>query len=165
MPEIFLGLGSNLGSKMDNLKMAVAHMQNVGLDIIGMSKVYQTEPFGVKEQPVFYNMVLRAFTTIEPRELLAILKGIERKMGRGNNVRWGPRIIDIDILLYNDIILKYDDLCIPHPGILERYFVLLPMYELCRERNIPGTGMTVAEAFEKIRGSAKAEPVGEIELT
>ncbi len=165
MAEIFLGLGSNLPERLENLKKALKCLQKKEIDLISISRVYETEPFGYTEQPKFYNMAIRALTKLEPEDLLLELKQIERDMGREAAVRWGPRIIDIDILLYNDIILKTDELNIPHSGILERYFVLMPLSELCPDMKIPGTDLTVNEALKNIEGSLQAEPVAELELT
>ena len=110
MAEIFLGLGSNLPERLENLKKALKCLQKKEIYLISISRVYETEPFGYTEQPKFYNMAIRALTKLEPEDLLLELKQIERDMGREAAVRWGPRIIDIDILLYNDIILKTDEL-------------------------------------------------------
>lgn len=165
MAEIFLGLGSNLPERLENLKKALKRLKKREIALISVSRVYETEPFGYAEQPKFYNIAIRALTSLEPAELLLELKQIEKKMGREAAVKWGPRIIDIDILLYNDIILKTDELNIPHSGILERYFVLMPLSELCPEKTIPGTQMTVKEALKNVRGSISAEPVAELELT
>ena len=130
MAIVYIGLGSNLGDRNKNCLRAIELLKQNGLTVTKQSSVYETEPWGIAEQPAFLNMALKAETGLAPEELLALLKKIEKDMGRQETVRWGPRIVDLDILLYDEIILNTDALTIPHPLMHEREFVLGPLAEL-----------------------------------
>ncbi len=130
MGRAFIGLGSNLGDRLENLRRALAEMEKAEIGVVKMSSIYETEPYGVKNQNSFLNMVVEAQTGLCPRDLLATLLRIEKQMGRKRDKKWGPRIIDLDILFYDDLILDAEDLKIPHPDIANRIFVLLPMFEI-----------------------------------
>ena len=123
--KVYLGLGSNLGDREGNLLQACEL-----LGCLEKSKIHETEPFGVLDQPKFLNMVCEIETELSPRELLLFVKNIEKKLGRKKREKWGPREIDIDILFYGDQIIDEPDLKIPHPGIKERDFVLKPLKEI-----------------------------------
>ncbi len=127
---IYLSLGSNIGDRKKNIAEAIDSLEKAGIRIKKKSALYETEPVGIKEQENFYNMCLAAETELEPEDLLKKIKEIEAKIGRLPSQRWGPRIIDIDILFYNNIIFENEDLKIPHPEILNRKFVLIPMAEI-----------------------------------
>jgi len=132
MAEAFIALGSNLGNRQDNLKKA---LQILGerLIVLKISSFYDTEPMYVEDQNWFLNCVVKVRTEFSPRSLLEVLKRIEQAMGRKrSNIerRFGPRIIDIDILFYDNQIVSVDDLKIPHPRIQERLFVLVPLAEI-----------------------------------
>ena len=127
--RVFLSLGSNLGDRQMNLSKAM-HLLKPEVCIDSVSSLYETEPWGVHEQPSFLNCALAANTALTPHELLAKLKSIEKDMGRQPTIRNGPRLIDLDILLYDELILSTDDLIIPHPRMLERAFVLVPLAEI-----------------------------------
>jgi 2-amino-4-hydroxy-6-hydroxymethyldihydropteridine diphosphokinase len=133
MYDVFIGIGSNLGNREDNCNDAIRRLGRSGIEIIARSSMYETEPWGVTDQPKFINMVIRIGTTLEPSELLAALKEIERKMGRVDTGKWGPRVIDLDILLYGDLVIDEPDLTIPHPHMFERDFVLKPLSEIAPE--------------------------------
>ena len=137
MAVVYIGIGSNLGNKRDNCLKAVESLEKSGLRITKRSSLHETEPWGVKEQPKFINMAVEADTDLPPRELLLLLKKIEDAMGRERMTRWGPRIIDLDILLYNDLQMKEPDLQIPHPLMHERDFVLEPLSEIAPEKVHP----------------------------
>ncbi|MEK6920910.1 MAG: 2-amino-4-hydroxy-6-hydroxymethyldihydropteridine diphosphokinase, partial [Nanoarchaeota archaeon] len=124
--HVFISLGTNLGDRKQNLKYAIFEIGKI-VEIITLSSVYETEPFGVTEQPNFYNQVVEIKTPFSPEELLKILQGIEIHMGRVRTIRYGPRIIDLDILYYGDTILKTEELTIPHPGAAVRPTVLVPL--------------------------------------
>lgn len=133
MKTVFIGLGSNLGDRNKNMQTALLKMKNSGLTVLRTSSIYETEPVGLKNQPVFLNMVIMAQTRHFPQTLFAILNKIERDLGRvrgKNEIHWGPRTIDIDILFYGDKIIQKKNLIIPHPHIAERGFVLVPMAEI-----------------------------------
>ena len=128
--EVFIGIGSNLGRREENCERAIALMNEAGVRVTDRSSKYETEPWGVKDQPPFINMAVRAETELDPSALLRVLKGIEKTMGRKPAVRWGPRVIDLDILIYDDISWDTPELKIPHPLMLEREFVMEPLVEI-----------------------------------
>ncbi len=135
----FVSLGSNLGDKKANLKRAVELLRKEeGLDIKGVSSFYRTAPMGPVPQDWFVNSVLEAMVELAPRELLNILLDIERKMGRIRDIRWGPRLIDLDLLLYGDFFINERDLIVPHPRMHERAFMIIPLSELDPDLRIPG---------------------------
>ena len=125
----YLGLGSNLGDREENLRRALALFGEMG-EVTALSSVYETEPWGYAEQPSFLNMACGLRVALTPPELLAHAQDVERRLGRVRSIRYGPRTIDVDILLYGDLIIDTPDLCIPHPGIPERAFVLAPLAEI-----------------------------------
>jgi len=133
MSTVYIGIGSNLGDRHNNCLRAIELMKQNGLSVAKQSLVHETAPWGLTEQPAFLNMAVEAETGLAPLELLGLLKKIEKDMGRQETVRWGSRIIDLDILLYDDIILKTDALVIPHPLMHEREFVLDPLAELAED--------------------------------
>jgi len=133
--EIFLGLGSNLGDKDRNLKLAIKKLNEHDIRLIKSSSFHDTDPVGGPPQDNFLNAVIQVETTHSPHHLLNEIKAIERDMGRRESVRNGPRIIDIDILLYDDVILTTPDLTIPHPRMFERDFVMLPLREIAPHIN------------------------------
>ncbi len=128
---VYIGLGSNLGKRLDYIKKAIDFISGLNsTSIDAISSIYESEPYGNFDQPKFLNCVLKLNTTIEPLNLLIKLKNIEKNMGREKSKRWNPRIIDIDILLYNDLIMDSPKLKIPHPDLLNRDFVIKPLLEL-----------------------------------
>lgn len=129
MATVFLSLGSNLGDRLENVKKALRLLES-HVDVRRVSSVYETEPWGYKDQPWFLNAVCRAETDLAPAELLDFVKQVEQQLGRQPTVRYGPRRIDIDILFYEDQIIRRPDLQIPHPRIPERAFVLVPLTEI-----------------------------------
>ena len=131
MEEVYLGLGSNIGNRLENLKNAIKLITNhQKIEISKESSIYETKPFGYTDQPNFLNMVIEINTSLNPRDLLELLLNIETKLGRKREIHWGPRIIDIDILLYGEKMINEPDLQIPHPYIDQRLFVLLPLSEI-----------------------------------
>jgi 2-amino-4-hydroxy-6-hydroxymethyldihydropteridine diphosphokinase len=143
---VFLALGTNLGKREANL--ALAHRELSALtNILKESSIYETPPWGVTDQPVFLNQVLAAETHLSPLELLAAVKDIETKMGRVPSERYGPRLIDIDILLYDDTILDTPTLTLPHPRMTERAFVLVPLLEIAPDLTSPVTGERLADVL------------------
>ena len=127
--EIYLCLGSNLGERKENLSKALDSLSQ-RLRVSEVSSTYETEAVGSAAQPVFLNMVIKAYTMLEPAGLLLLAKGIERKLGRTPGPRNAPRIIDIDILFYGDRVVDTTELVIPHPRLTERAFVLVPLNEI-----------------------------------
>ncbi|MCE5194260.1 MAG: 2-amino-4-hydroxy-6-hydroxymethyldihydropteridine diphosphokinase [Nitrospiraceae bacterium] len=130
MHTVYLCIGSNIGSRKENCEKVINLIEESGISIKKQSQMYETEPWGFKDQPKFINMALETETNKTPDELLNILKQIEKKMGRTDEIKWGPRIIDIDILLYDDLVKNTELLEIPHPLMHERDFVLKPLCEI-----------------------------------
>ncbi|MCE5258522.1 MAG: 2-amino-4-hydroxy-6-hydroxymethyldihydropteridine diphosphokinase [Chloroflexi bacterium] len=141
--RIYLGLGSNIGVRVQTIHQALEMMPDKGISVVGVSRMYETEPWGVGNQPRFINAVCEAVTELPPKELLNALKAIEQALGREPGVRWGPRPIDIDILLYDDQQIRTNELTIPHPGMLWRASVLVPLVELAPGLKHPQTGRTM----------------------
>lgn len=142
--RVFLGVGTNLGDRRANLAAAQVAVSEFVI-IQKTSRVYETAPWGMTDQPDFLNQVWEASTTLPPLELLRRLKAVETVLGRKPSVRYGPRLIDIDILLYSNLMFRSADLVIPHPRISERAFVLAPLADLEPDMVIPGMKHTVAE--------------------
>jgi 2-amino-4-hydroxy-6-hydroxymethyldihydropteridine diphosphokinase len=137
MAIVYIGLGSNLGDRHKNCLRAIELLKQNGLSVTRQSSMYETEPWGLTGQPEFVNMAVETETELAPEPLLALLKKIEKDMGRRDIVRWGPRIIDLDILFYDDITMNTDALTIPHPLLHEREFVLRPLSEIAEKKVHP----------------------------
>ncbi len=133
LARVFFSIGSNLGNRAENLHRAIQMLAENGVKVERLSSLYETRPWGLREQPDFLNAVIEARTTIMPIELLDIIKNIEKRLGRAETVRWGPRCIDIDILLYDDMIIDNHMLQVPHPLMHRRGFVLRPLAEIAPE--------------------------------
>ncbi len=150
MAIAYIGIGSNLGNRQENCLRAIELLQKKGIIVTKRSSLYKTEPWGVKDQPRFINMAVEIDTSLEPKELLKILKNIEKELGREKSSKWGPRIIDLDILLFDDIILNEDNLKIPHPLMQERDFVLRPLCEIAPDIYHPLLKLSMYELMQKI---------------
>ena len=150
MSTILLALGSNLGDRMKNLARARTLLDQT-ITLRAVSRIYETEPWGVIEQPRFLNQTLLAETELSPNDLLTLVKRIEMEMGRDfSTVRYGPRIIDIDILGYDDLIFHSSRLTIPHKRLHERAFVLIPLNEIAPDWVHPGLGLTVTQMLMQL---------------
>jgi len=159
----YLALGTNLGDRMGYLREAIARLDAAeGVSVLRLSRIYETEPVGVTDQPKFLNMALEVQLADEvtPRELLALAKRIEAEMGRKQGERWGPREIDIDILLVGGERISEPGLEIPHPQMWERAFVMVPLADLVPEMRMPG-GETVGEVAERLERAGGVEMRGE----
>lgn len=132
MTLVYLGLGSNVGTRARNLSAARRRLRQRGVRILRQSRVIETEPWGVTDQPRFLNQVVEAEWDGTPRQLLESAKAVEREGGRRPTRRWGPRVIDVDVLLFDDRRIDEPDLVIPHPRISERGFVRDGLSELGR---------------------------------
>lgn len=142
----YLGLGANLGEREKNLTEALKRLAHIpGLSVNKTSSVYETAPVGVTDQPPFLNMVVELTVTLTPRELLEACQAIERDLGRVRTRRWGPRPVDLDLLLWEDRTLHTPELELPHPRLLKRQFVLVPLAEIAPDLILPD-GRTAAEA-------------------
>ncbi len=129
--NVFLALGSNLGDRENNLKRAVDNINGLkDTRVLDSSDIYETEPVGYANQGKFLNMVIKVETGLLPEELLCKLQEIEGLLKRSRGIRWGPRTIDIDILLYGNTQIELPDLVIPHPRMFERAFVLIPLKDV-----------------------------------
>jgi 2-amino-4-hydroxy-6-hydroxymethyldihydropteridine diphosphokinase len=142
---IYLSLGSNIGDRERNLRAAVERLDAPGLRVLRVSPVYETEPVDYTDQRWFLNLVVEAETTLFPLQLLARVQKIERALGRVRTVPKGPRIIDIDILLYGAAVVHGAKLEIPHPRMAERRFVLVPLHDLAPDLRHPVARATVTE--------------------
>jgi len=149
---IYLPLGTNLGDRAASLRSAVERLGDAVV-VERLSSVYETEPAYLLDQPRFLNMALAGHTALDPRALLAFLKRIEQAIGRVAGPRYGPRAIDLDILLYDDLVLAASDLAIPHPRMAERPFVLTPLAEIAQELVPPGWNCSVGALAQQVRGN------------
>jgi 2-amino-4-hydroxy-6-hydroxymethyldihydropteridine diphosphokinase len=128
--QAILASGTNLGDKAANLQQATQFLSEQAGALLAVSSIYQTEAWGIHDQPAFYNQALIIDTILAPRDLLECLLSIERQMGRERRIKWGERLIDLDILFYEDLVLQTPDLQIPHPFLQARNFVLQPLLEI-----------------------------------
>ena len=133
MSIVYISIGSNLGNRQKNCLKAIEILKESGQKVGRQSSMHETKPWGIEEQPEFINMAVELETELQPIELLDLLKNIEIEMGREKTVKWGPRLIDLDILLYDNKIIDEDSLKIPHPLMHERLFVLEPLSEIAGE--------------------------------
>jgi 2-amino-4-hydroxy-6-hydroxymethyldihydropteridine diphosphokinase len=147
MHTIFLALGSNVGDKVANLEQAILLLEE-HVSGIKKAQLYQTKPVGYEQQDNFVNTAVAGQTDLSPEELFIFVKQIEKKVGRTERFRWGPREIDIDILFYDDLILKNETLQIPHPRLHERDFVLRPLMDLAPQLSHPVLKQTIAELWQ-----------------
>lgn len=147
---VYLGLGSNLGDRERQIEQGIHMLSRCGVDVDLRSSRYETEPVGLADQPWFLNQVVRGETRLAPEELLRTCKRIERKAGRTESARFGPRVLDIDILLYDGSTFSRDDLVIPHPRMAERRFVLIPLLEIAPDLQDPRSGMPYAEILNRL---------------
>jgi 2-amino-4-hydroxy-6-hydroxymethyldihydropteridine diphosphokinase len=146
--KYFLSLGSNLGNRGKNLKQALSFLENECVEIIQSSSVYETQPVDLPSQPWFYNQVVEIEVGIDPQGLLSLVKRIEQKMGRIPEVQKGPRIIDMDILLAENMVIHTKELKIPHPSLDRRNFVLIPFSEMAAETVHPILNQTIQSILE-----------------
>ena len=145
---VYLGLGSNLGDRRRNLAVALRRLEPL-VRVEAVSSLYETAPVGPQDQPSFFNAVCRAVTELPPLDLLRHLQEIEQELGRRPSARWGPRPIDLDLLLYGDQVIDEPALRVPHPELPNRAFVLVPLAELAAELQHPERGETVRSLADR----------------
>lgn len=156
MTAIYIGLGSNMGNPPENIRRALEELGEKGIKVTRCASMIRTKPYGDVPQDDFYNTVCQVETTLAPEELLKALKEIEKKIGRTPTVRWGPRIIDLDILLYGQLVFEKDDLSIPHKDMLNRFFVLEPFAEIGGDVIHPITKRKMREELQLLREKNKS---------
>lgn len=146
----YIALGSNLGDKEANLRRALELLEERGVEVVQVSSFICTEPYGVTDQPQFLNAVCEVRTSLAPLELLHTLLDIEQEMGRVRLRHWGERNIDLDLLLYEDVVMDTPELKLPHPDMQNRDFVLLPLVEIAPELVHPTLGKSIIEIKDKL---------------
>ena len=154
MKTVYIGLGSNLGERAQNLADARERLNAAGIQIVRESAIYETAPRDLTNQPMFLNQVVEATFDGFPRQLLARVMDIEREMGRKRVIAKGPRVIDIDILLFGKFVVETAGLSIPHPRIAERRFVLEPLAELAPDLRHPVTQLSMRQMLAKVADQA-----------
>jgi 2-amino-4-hydroxy-6-hydroxymethyldihydropteridine diphosphokinase len=141
----YVGVGTNLGDRWGHLALAARELRGLpGIRLLRASRVYDTAPLG-PEQPRYLNAALELEVVLPPVKLLRALLAVERAAFRRRGIHWGPRTLDLDLLLYGAVVLRTPELTVPHPGLVSRRFVLQPLVELCPTCVVPGTGATVSE--------------------
>ena len=158
-----LGLGTNLGDRRANLEEAIELLAaRPGLRILRCSRIYETEPWGVADQPPFLNSVAEVATTLQPEALLSSCKAVESQMGRQPGTRWGPRLIDVDILLMGKLVVRLPHLEIPHPRLHVRAFALIPLADLAPDTVHPGLGRTISQLATEVEGREGVKPIAKL---
>ena len=156
MATVYLGLGSNIGDTEENLREAVESLGKLGT-ISAVSSLYRTEPVGFVNQPWFINQVVALTTLLSPEQLLKQTQKIENNLGRTREIHWGPRTIDIDILLYDNVVTETPSLAIPHPRMDERRFALAPLVEITPTLKHPLLGKTMTKLLQELKDESKVE--------
>lgn len=151
MNEVYISLGSNMGDKEESLRHAVQLLQeHQAVKVVKLSSIYETDPVGFADQDVFLNMVVLVNTTLTAQEMLEICQQIEYELKRVRIIRWGPRTIDLDILLYNHDNIETETLVVPHARMHERAFVLVPLVEIAPDLKYPPTNQALRTMLEKV---------------
>lgn len=160
MNKAFIGIGSNLGDRIENCNDALEYICEF-CEVTHTSSLYESEPAGYTNQPTFINAVVKIKTELSPENLLNSLKLIEKKMGRERTFRWGPRIIDLDILFYENLVLETSRLVIPHEEMQKRRFVLEPMLEIESDLVHPKLNVPLKELVSNLKTNDKITKIGE----
>jgi 2-amino-4-hydroxy-6-hydroxymethyldihydropteridine diphosphokinase len=156
---VFIGLGSNIGERQKYLNDAAAALKSVpDTKFVWASPVYESDPYGKTDQAKFLNAVIEIETALEPAALLPHLKSIEARLGRTNQEHWGPREIDLDILLYDGLVFRDASVEVPHPDLVNRRFVLFPLREIAPDLVHPLNGMTVSELLASCTDKGRVMP-------
>lgn len=149
--KVYLSLGSNIGNRVVFLHEAVKRLDSLKEVVVtNVSSIYETDPVGYEDQNNFLNMALEIQTNLKAEQLLHECMEIEKKLGRERLIRWGPRTVDIDILLYNQENINKDQITVPHPRLTERAFVLIPLMDMNPGLSVPGTGKTIQEIMKTL---------------
>jgi 2-amino-4-hydroxy-6-hydroxymethyldihydropteridine diphosphokinase len=156
MKTAAIGLGSNVGDRLGNLRTSVNTLSLSGFLVTARSFVYETPPFGRADQPRFLNAAIIGEFAGNPSSLLTLLKDVEKRMGRQDRGRWGPREIDLDLLMIPDFVYSSKTLEIPHPGLAERAFVLVPLAEIAPDWVHPVLGIDIASLAERVKSEAQS---------
>jgi 2-amino-4-hydroxy-6-hydroxymethyldihydropteridine diphosphokinase len=157
MHSVIIAIGTNLGNRRKNINIAIQKMKENGIDVEKISPVYETAPYGYTEQPAFLNCAILGKTNLSPHELLDTLLSIEKEMGRVRKIHWGPRIIDLDIIFYDNLIIDEPNLKIPHPDMQNREFVLKPISDIAPCFVHPKFCKTVKTLYEELKSGKGAE--------
>lgn len=151
--EAYIALGANLGDREDTLMEAISLLQlHPDISVLRCSNLYETDPVGYLDQPNFVNMAVALRTTLSPSELLLFMLESERRLGRERTIRWGPRTVDLDLLWMDGKIIDTPLLVLPHPRMLERAFVLVPLADIVRKEDSSGLFATIQHALDLIDG-------------
>jgi 2-amino-4-hydroxy-6-hydroxymethyldihydropteridine diphosphokinase len=154
--QAFISLGSNQGDRSGFLLLAIRGMLDAGLPVHRLSQIYETEPVGAIDQPKFLNMVAELRGELPtPEQLLARLLRIEFSLGRRRDKQWGPRTIDLDLLVFDQQCRQTEFLTLPHPRLHQRLFVLAPLFELAPELNVPGLNLPVSQLKRELRDNSR----------
>jgi 2-amino-4-hydroxy-6-hydroxymethyldihydropteridine diphosphokinase len=159
--KVYISCGSNIGDRQANLSFALSELRkSININFIRVSGLFETQPWGVKEQSDFFNCVVEITTNLSPEQLLETLKSIEALAGRKtDSAKWSERELDLDILVYGDHIIKTNELIIPHALILERKFVLEPLAQLCPDIVIAGKNISVQQALKSCTDNGKVTEI------
>ncbi|MGP0564570.1 MULTISPECIES: 2-amino-4-hydroxy-6-hydroxymethyldihydropteridine diphosphokinase [unclassified Nitrospina] len=156
----FIGIGSNMGDAPGHCREAIDRMRtHPALNLHTASSLYKTQPYGKTDQDWFINAVAQVVTDLSPADLLHVLLGIEKEMGRERREKWGPRKIDLDLLLYDEDTIKEENLQVPHPGIAERRFVLEPLAEISPDLVHPTLSKTIQDLLAETRDDLQVERI------
>ncbi|MEH7380085.1 2-amino-4-hydroxy-6-hydroxymethyldihydropteridine diphosphokinase [Bacillus sp. JJ1533] len=147
----YIALGTNLGKREQYLCSALKAIQDNNIAISDFSSIYETDPVGYQDQDLFLNMVIKVRTHLSPIDLLQVLQKIELESGRERKIRWGPRTLDLDILLYNHEYIETERLIVPHPRMTERAFVLVPLFEIDQNLHIPAVTKPLSLLLEELQ--------------
>lgn len=150
LQTIFLAFGANLGNPRDQIERGIVALNDHHVNVIARSSWFETEPVGMDDQPWFLNLAARASTSLDPYELLAVCQQVEKRVGRIPSVRFGPRHLDIDILLFGDERIESEELTIPHPRMHERRFVLIPLLEIAPDLEDPVLNQPYADVLSRL---------------
>jgi 2-amino-4-hydroxy-6-hydroxymethyldihydropteridine diphosphokinase len=147
----FIALGSNIGNRYDNIARAIKRLTCYsGIQLVNYSSIYETDPIGYEDQDLFLNMVIEIQTALSPMELLEVCLKIELELGRKREIKWGPRTIDLDILTFNQENIESEKLTVPHPRMLERAFVIIPLLEIYMEKKCSEINKVLEASLEEL---------------